>query len=247
MRLKQNVDDVAILIHGTPKVLLLAVDSHEKFIDMPAIAETPLPLPKTPCKVSRKLLTATSNGFVGDCDAAFGKKIFNISEAQAEAMIDPHGVTDNLRWKTVSMVTRSRISHELSLSIRNQVDNTIERARQGRMGTGRRLHRQPVRSFLFQAAQRVTRTRREHALLLHRMTEAVRPLAAGFQYLDLETIEAGAQPENLSSFAVMRCAGMSPIGERVVWADNRKRNKRCLFYTIERSAFEASLLSKWDW
>jgi hypothetical protein len=39
-------------------------------------------------------------------------------------MIDPHGVTDNLRWKTVSVVTRSRISHELSLSISSQVDNT---------------------------------------------------------------------------------------------------------------------------
>jgi hypothetical protein len=66
----------------------------------------------------------TSNGFVGDCDAAFGKKIFNISETHAEAMIDPHGVTDNLRWKTVSVVTRTKISHELSLSIRSQVDNT---------------------------------------------------------------------------------------------------------------------------
>jgi hypothetical protein len=65
-RLKQNVDDVAILIHGAPKVLLLAVDSHEKFIHMPAIAETPLPLPKTSCIVSPKLLTPTSNRFVGD-------------------------------------------------------------------------------------------------------------------------------------------------------------------------------------
>jgi hypothetical protein len=82
--LKQNVDDVAILIDCTPKVFLLAVDSHEKFVHMPAIAETLLPLPKAPCIVSRKLLTPTSNGFV-DCDAAFGKKIFNISEAHARS------------------------------------------------------------------------------------------------------------------------------------------------------------------
>jgi hypothetical protein len=66
MRLKQSVDDVAILIHGTPKILLLAIDSHEKFIHMPAIAETPLPLSKTSGIVSPELLTPTSNGFVGD-------------------------------------------------------------------------------------------------------------------------------------------------------------------------------------
>ena len=52
--LKQNVDDVAILIDCTPKVLLLAVDSHEEFIHMPAIAETPLPLPKTPTVFHRR-------------------------------------------------------------------------------------------------------------------------------------------------------------------------------------------------
>jgi hypothetical protein len=128
-RLKQNVDDVAILIHGTPKVLLLAVDSHEKFFHMPAIAEIPLALPKTSNIVRPELLTPTSNGFVGDYDAAFGEKIFNISEAHAKAMIDPHGVTDNVRWKTVSVVTRPGISHELSLSIDRQVDNTCARSK----------------------------------------------------------------------------------------------------------------------
>jgi hypothetical protein len=47
----------------------------------------------------------------------------------------------------------------------------------------------------------------------------------------------------VSSFAVMRRVGMSPIGERVVWADNRQRNERCLFYSVERSVFQASLPS----
>jgi ribosomal-protein-alanine N-acetyltransferase len=70
------------------------------------------------------------------------------------------------------------------------------------------------------------------------MTEAVRlAIAAGLQYLDLERIEAGAQLENLSSFAVMKRVGMSPIGERLVWVDSRKRNERCLFYSVDRSAF----------
>jgi hypothetical protein len=65
---------VAVLIDRTPKVLLLAVDSHEEFVQMPAIAETPLPLLKTSCIVSAELPTPTSNGFVGDRDAAFARR-----------------------------------------------------------------------------------------------------------------------------------------------------------------------------
>jgi RimJ/RimL family protein N-acetyltransferase len=80
------------------------------------------------------------------------------------------------------------------------------------------------------------------------MTEAVRhAMAAAFQYLDVESIEGGAQPENLSSFAVMRRVGMSPVGERLVWADTRHRHERCLFYSVDRSAFQALLPSTWDW
>ena len=72
------------------------------------------------------------------------------------------------------------------------------------------------------------------------MTEAVRhAIAAGFQYLDLESIEAGAQLENISSFAVMKRVGMILIGERLVWEDNRQQNEKCLFYGIDRAAFQA--------
>ena len=31
-RLQQNIDNITVLIHGTPKILLLAVDSDEEFI-----------------------------------------------------------------------------------------------------------------------------------------------------------------------------------------------------------------------
>jgi hypothetical protein len=41
-RLNQNVDHVAVLIHGTPEILLLAVDSNEDFVQVPNIAEAAL-------------------------------------------------------------------------------------------------------------------------------------------------------------------------------------------------------------
>jgi len=71
------------------------------------------------------------------------------------------------------------------------------------------------------------------------MTEAVQhAMAAAFRYLNLESIDAGAQPENLSSFAVMRRVGMTPIGERMEWAENRQRMELCLFFSIDRSVFK---------
>jgi hypothetical protein len=50
-------------------------------------------------------------------DSAFRQKIFNITEAQTEAMIDAYGVADDFRRKTVSVVTGSGALHEMSLSV----------------------------------------------------------------------------------------------------------------------------------
>ena len=41
VRLNQDVDHVAVLIHGTPQILLLAVDSNEDFVQVPNIAGGP--------------------------------------------------------------------------------------------------------------------------------------------------------------------------------------------------------------
>jgi hypothetical protein len=47
VRLQQNVDDIPVLIHGTPKILLPAVDPDEEFVQIPCIPETTLFLPQT--------------------------------------------------------------------------------------------------------------------------------------------------------------------------------------------------------
>jgi hypothetical protein len=46
-RLQQNIDDITVLIHGTPKIMLLAVDSDEEFVQMPSITEASLFLLET--------------------------------------------------------------------------------------------------------------------------------------------------------------------------------------------------------
>ena len=116
-RLQQNIDDITILIHGTPKILLLAVDSDEEFVQIPGITEPSMFLLETSGKVGSEFPAPSPDGFVRDHDSAFGQKIFNITKAQTEAMIDPYGVADDFRREAVSVVTGSGAVHEMSLSV----------------------------------------------------------------------------------------------------------------------------------
>jgi ribosomal-protein-alanine N-acetyltransferase len=73
------------------------------------------------------------------------------------------------------------------------------------------------------------------------MTEAARAaFGVAFTHLDLDVIEAGANPLNIPSLAVIRRLGMTRASERIMWAASRGRNERCIFYELTRAAFEAS-------
>lgn len=114
--LNQDVNHVAVLIHGPPKILLLAVDSDEDLIQVPDIAEAALAPLQLSSIVRTELLTPMSNGFIGNYDSAFGEKILDISETQAETMIDPDGMANDFDRKTVTVVTRTMGFHALSLA-----------------------------------------------------------------------------------------------------------------------------------
>ena len=72
------------------------------------------------------------------------------------------------------------------------------------------------------------------------MREAAAALAqAAWGFLDVDVIEAGAQPGNAGSFAVMRALGMRPSGERMVFALARGREELCLFHEMTRGPGQA--------
>jgi hypothetical protein len=43
--------------------------------------------------------------FVADDDPTPGREIFNISEAQADAGVEPNGMTDDIRWESESVIS----------------------------------------------------------------------------------------------------------------------------------------------
>jgi len=59
-------------------------------------------------------------------------------------------------------------------------------------------------------------------------------IAAIWRLFDVDAIEAGAQIANASSFKLMRVLGMSPIGNRDVYASARDRTELCGFYELLR-------------
>jgi hypothetical protein len=116
-RLPQNINDITILIDGTPKILLLAIDSDEEFVQIPSITEASLFLFKTSGIVVSEFPAPLADGLVRNDYSTFGQKIFYITEAQTKAMVDPYGVADDFRRETVSSVTGSGAIHEMSLSV----------------------------------------------------------------------------------------------------------------------------------
>jgi hypothetical protein len=77
------------LIDRPPKILQLAVDSKENFVQMPVVAEPAVSWLQLADIICAELLTQQPDGFIGYEDAAFRQKILDVSEAEAETMVGP--------------------------------------------------------------------------------------------------------------------------------------------------------------
>ena len=81
-----------------------AVDQHEHLVQEPRISESTLTSLQPPSVVGAKLSAPLPNGFVRHDDASFGQEVLDISKAQAVSVVDPHGVTDDVRRKAMPQV-----------------------------------------------------------------------------------------------------------------------------------------------
>ena len=64
-----------------------------------------------------KLQTPLADRLIADGYAAFGQQFFDLPKAQAKAVVQPHGVTDDFRGKAMVLIRLSgRGSHAPSTS-----------------------------------------------------------------------------------------------------------------------------------
>ena len=76
-----------------------------------AASESTLSSRQPPSVVGAELPAPLPYGFVRHDDSSFGKQILNIPEAHAVSVVDPHGVADDLRRKTMSQVAGAPSVH----------------------------------------------------------------------------------------------------------------------------------------
>ena len=93
--LDQNVEDISVLVDRAPKIVLLAADPDEHLVHVPLVAGLwPAPLQRIgedPAEAQAPLADA----LVADDDPTRRQDQLNISQAQAEAVIEPDRMLDD--------------------------------------------------------------------------------------------------------------------------------------------------------
>ena len=89
----------------------LALNRDKDFVDMPGIPQPPLLFLELACVCRPKLLTPLPNRFIYDGDPTFGEEFFDFTKAEAEPMVEPDGVTDNFRGKSMTLVAGCWLFH----------------------------------------------------------------------------------------------------------------------------------------
>ena len=137
-RLDEDVDDVAVLVHGPPQILLPPVELGEELVQMPRVAHAAPAASQPASVVEPERPTSLPNRLIRHGDPAFGEEIFDISETQAEPVVEPDGVTDDFTGESVSTIAGRLVLHRPTLPPEAQLDNAIPagEARNARLGLG---------------------------------------------------------------------------------------------------------------
>jgi hypothetical protein len=103
--LDQNIDNLPVLIDGTPKVVAFTANGDKNLIHIPRISQaTAAPFQCTGIGWT-EFGAPLSDCFVRNRDTPFRQQIFGITEAETEAVVPPDGMTDDFWWKPVASVT----------------------------------------------------------------------------------------------------------------------------------------------
>ena len=95
---------VTVLINRPPEIPPSALNVHKQLVEIPGVAQAPLPAPQPPRVLRTKSATPLPNRLIGHRDPTLREEILGISETQAESVIQPHGVAYDFWRESVSGV-----------------------------------------------------------------------------------------------------------------------------------------------
>ena len=102
--LKQYVDDFTILVHGPAQVPLLASYPDKNFVQEEAVTVAAVSAPQSMCVPGSELVAPEADRLVGDEDPLPSQEVLDVSMAEVEAVVEPDGVLNDLRRKSVPPV-----------------------------------------------------------------------------------------------------------------------------------------------
>jgi hypothetical protein len=78
-------------------------DNNDHLIEMPMVAGLGTHMAQVSSNRPAKFEESAPHGFVRNIQAPLGKQIFHISVAQSEPGVEPNGVANDVRWKSVTL------------------------------------------------------------------------------------------------------------------------------------------------
>ena len=85
--------------------MLLAVDFDEYLINVERVAEASVFSFQSSTVYSTEFDAPETDRLSADGDASLGQKVFNVAVAKIESIVEPDGITDDVAWKSVSLIS----------------------------------------------------------------------------------------------------------------------------------------------
>ena len=109
---QEDVDNVAV--HSPSQILLPALNLSEDVVQMPRVTHAAAAA-QSPRGVEPERQTPTPDRLLRHGGAPWGEEILDIAETEAEAVVEPDGVTDDLRRKAISTIAGQVAGHRPTL------------------------------------------------------------------------------------------------------------------------------------
>jgi len=102
--LNEDVEHNAVLIHGAPQIARHALDPDEHLVQVPLVAGSWPSAAQAVSKALAEFPAPAPNRLIGDNDATFSQEQLNISQAEAEHVVQPDSMADDLGGKAMAVV-----------------------------------------------------------------------------------------------------------------------------------------------
>jgi hypothetical protein len=114
--LHQDVEHDAVLVHRTPEVVQHAVDAQIHLIEVPGVARPRPPPAELAGEVGPEPEAPLPDALVGDADAPLGQDQLHVAQAQAEDVVEPYCMADDLGREAVAGVGGGLGRHPASIA-----------------------------------------------------------------------------------------------------------------------------------